>query len=458
MLNTDYIANNAGEFIKYISSRKVDSEFLKELKEIPMLNNSRRDFIRQKQLLETTNNRINSIDLPKLKKEIDKDDNRISEKIKIVKENNKEIEAINVNLEECEKKLRYLLSNCPNIPLFSEKGPLIPIGEEEAYKEVKKVGKIPHFEFAPKSHEKIGEVKGYLDFKQTAKISGSRFVTLRGKVAKLEQALISFMLKMHTNEHGYELVSPPYLVKNESMFGVGQLPKFSEDSFIVDSGAPYGQEKVIEFNSGYRLIPTAEVPLTNMLANKIAQKSELPIRFVAVTPCFRSEIGSAGRDVTGIMRLHQFMKVELVSLTSADEETKLIRDLEQRHNPDNIPSNELHRMRNCATRVLDELNLPYRIICLPSDDTGFSSRITYDIEAWMPSQDKYREISSCSYFGDFQCRRMAARYKDDEGKNKILHSFNGSALAIGRTIAAIMENFQTADGDFEIPDALKKYM
>ena len=380
---------------------------------------------------------------------------------------------------------------------------LIPKGGEENFKVVKEFGKPIVFDFKPLTHEEIGEKNDYLDFKQTAKISGSRFVTLKGKVAMLEQALIRFMVDRHVKENGYELVSPPYLVRNSAMHGVGQLPKFSEESFIATSGAEYGKPQTLDFNDGYRLIPTAEVPLTNLVSDKIVSKNDLPIRYVAVTPCFRSEIGSAGRDVTGMIRLHQFMKIELVSIVDDLEEEKIINTIKNRcskkdsnvlsdhinYNVDPLTSfgmpyfaeddspkcchaehhsestsninntNELHRMRNCATKILEDLKLPYRVICLPTEDTGFSARITYDIEVWMASQNRYREISSCSYFGDFQARRMNARYKCDiDGKNKFVHTLNGSALAIGRTIAAIMENYQTADGDFNIPEVLEKFM
>ena len=457
MLDIEYISGNFEEFVKNISLRKIDEKLFDELTELPKLNKERKHLEHRMQILQSENNKISS-KIPKLKKELNQEE--IKQNIEIVGKNKIEIANYINLLNECESKIKYLLSYCPNLPLISSGNVLIPIGDEDSYKEIKKVGTIPQFNFSPKTHEEIGEKKNYLDFKQTAKISGSRFVTLRGKVAKMEQALINLMLETHTKEHGYELISPPYLVRNDAMFNVGQLPKFSEESFIATSGACYGETKNLEFNNGYRLIPTAEVPLTNLVADKIVNKDELPIRLVAVTPCFRSEVGSAGRDVNGIIRLHQFMKVELVSLTAEDEESMLINDLINKDNSNSPDSknNELHTMRDCATKILEKLSLPYRIICLSTEDTGFSARITYDIEVWMPSQNKYREISSCSYFGNFQTRRMNGRYKNNDGKNKFLHSFNGSALAIGRTIAAIIENYQTVDGDFEIPEVLNKWM
>lgn len=456
MFDIEYITKHFDSFSKLISTRKLDEEFLEKLKRLPELNKKRKSLEDSKQHLQSENNKINA-EIPHLKKAGEND--KVMSNIEIVKSNNVRVKELIEELNECEREIKFLLDNCPNVPLSDADGYLfIPEGDEESFKVVKIFGTPKDFSFKTLTHEEIGERNDYLDFVQTAKISGSRFVTLKGKVALLEQALIRFMVDRHVKENGYELVSPPYLVRNSAMYGVGQLPKFSEESFIADSGAEYGEKKVIDFNDGYRLIPTAEVPLTNLVADKIVAKKDLPIRYVAVTPCFRSEIGSAGRDVTGIIRLHQFMKIELVSIVDSEEEKKIIDTLIDRKNPQNKLDNELHRMRNCATQFLEELCLPYRVICLPTGDTGFSSRITYDIEVWMASQNRYREISSCSYFGDFQGRRMNARYKDDDGKNKFVHTLNGSALPIGRLIAAIMENYQRDDGDFDIPEVLKKFM
>jgi seryl-tRNA synthetase len=457
MHNIEYITNNFDEFLKLIISRKIDQDFLERLKKLPDLNKKRKSIEDEKQHLQAENNKINS-EIPKLKK--NGENEKVATNIEIVKKNNSKVKELIEDLAFCELEIKFILDNCLNAPLCDKNHKLlIPSGGEENFKVVKEFGEPIVFDFKPLTHEEIGEKNDYLDFKQTAKISGSRFVTLKGKVAMLEQGLIRFMVDRHVKENGYELVSPPYLVKNTAMYGVGQLPKFSEESFIATSGAEYGQPQTLDFNDGYRLIPTAEVPLTNLVADKIVSKDELPIRYVAVTPCFRSEIGSAGRDVTGMIRLHQFMKIELVSIVDDSEEQKITYNIVDRYNPNNKLDNELHRMRNCATKILEDLKLPYRVICLPTEDTGFSARITYDIEVWMASQNRYREISSCSYFGDFQARRMNARYKCDvDGKNKFVHTLNGSALAIGRTIAAIMENYQTADGDFNIPEVLKKFM
>jgi seryl-tRNA synthetase len=454
MHNIDLIIKNFDNFIDLIKTRKTDPDLIEKLSSIPNLNTYRKELETKKQILQAENNNLsNQVQI--LKK--NKQEKEASEQITLVKANSAKIKDYENELEKINYEIKTILDHYPNTPLHDASfNLLIPQGDEENFKVIKSVGKPKDFTFKPLTHEEIGEKYGYIDFKQTAKISGSRFVTLKGKVAHLEQALIKLMLGQHTKHHGYELISPPYMVKNEAMYGVGQLPKFSEDSFIVTSGPEYQKEKNIQFNEGYRLIPTAEVPLTNMAADKITNLKELPIRYVAVTPCFRSEVGSAGRDVTGIIRLHQFMKVELVSLVNDDEREKIIKNLNDEFSFDS--ESELNRMTWCACRILDLLELPYRIILLPTGDTGFTSHITYDIEVWMPSQNRYREISSCSYFGDFQTRRLGGRYKDNDGKNKFLHSLNGSALAIGRTIAAIVENYQNSEGDFEIPKCLMPLM
>ena len=463
MHDINFILNTLGieKFIDLMSTRKIDESIFHQLKNLESLNNERKSFETKCQERENQNNVINK-EIPLLKK--NNDEKQLVEKFDIVKNNNISIKNYSEKIDLAEKEIKFILENCPNIPLIDDAlNVLMPIGDDEnKNKIIKNYGEIKKFNFTPLPHDTIGEKLGLMDFEQTAKMSGSRFVTLKGKIAKLEQALINFMIDLHTKEHGYELVSPPYLVRDKAMYGVGQLPKFSEQSFVVTSGPSYGEEKTLNGIDSYRLIPTAEVSLTNLFSDKIISQKELPIRYVAVTPCFRSEIGSAGRDVTGMIRLHQFTKVELVSFVD-DSEKKLASDFLQKNNFTNQNNlseieSEFERMTRCACMILEKLHLPYRIVLLSTGDTGFSSHATYDLEVWMPSQNKYREISSCSYFGDFQGRRMNGRYKDENTKkNKPLHTLNGSALAIGRTIAAIIENYQTENGDFEIPEILKKF-
>lgn len=320
--------------------------------------------------------------------------------------------------------LESLLASIPNIPADD-----VPLGADETgNKEVRKWGAIPSLGFTPKQHFDIGEALGYMDFEQAAKISGARFVMLKGPLARMERALAQFMLDMHTTEHGYMEIVPPFLVRDSAMYGVGQLPKFAEDSF--------------QTTNDYRLIPTAEVPLTNMVADAIVEDVALPLRYTAYTPCFRSEAGSAGRDTRGMIRQHQFTKVELVTISTPEESQA-----------------EHERMTACAEKVLQKLGLPYRVMLLCTGDMGFSSQKTYDLEVWLPGQNMYREISSCSNCGDFQARRMKARYRPEGEKNtRFVHTLNGSALAIGRTMVAILENYQQADGSVIVPEVLRAYM
>ncbi len=342
----------------------------------------------------------------------------IKQKIASLKEQ-KEEESKDISIELVDE----ILYSFPNI-LDDD----VPEGKgEEDNVEVKRYGQIPSFSFKPKEHYEIGENLGLMDSKQAAKMSGSRFTILKGSLAKLERALSQFMLDIHTQEFGYEEVSVPLLVRDEAMFGSGQLPKFSEDSF--------------QTTNGYRLIPTSEVSLVNLANDVIIDKKDLPLRYTACTPCFRSEAGSAGRDTRGMIRQHQFWKVELVSLVAQEESER-----------------ELERMRNCAEEILKRLELPYRIVLLCSADTGFCARKTYDFEVWLPGQNKYREISSCSNCGDFQSRRLKARYKNDNGENIYLHTLNGSGVAVGRALIAILENYQNQDGSVNIPRQLIPYM
>ena len=323
-----------------------------------------------------------------------------------------------------EEELKMHLAALPNIPLDE-----VPDGEDENDNvEVRRVGEPPRFDFEPKQHFELGEALGMMDFERAARISGARFVVLRGALARLERALAQFMLDLQTEQNGYEEVNPPLLVRDEALFGTGQLPKFAEDLFRTTDGR--------------WLIPTAEVPLTNMVREEIVSQDALPMRFCALTPCFRSEAGAAGRDTRGMIRQHQFEKVELVSITTPEEGRA-----------------ELDRKTACAEEVLKRLGLPYRVVVLCTGDMGFSARMTYDIEVWLPGQDTYREISSVSLCGDFQARRMNARYRpEDEKGTRFVHTLNGSGLAVGRTLVAVMENFQQADGSIVIPEVLRPYM
>lgn len=325
---------------------------------------------------------------------------------------------------EINERLNALLSSIPNLPHDD-----VPEGADEEDNElVRTVGDKPSFDFEPKEHFDIGEGLGLMDFETAAKMSGSRFVLLSGALARLERALAQFMLDLQTGEHGYTEVSPPTLVKDNALYGTGQLPKFEEDLFKT-TGDHY-------------LIPTSEVPLTNIVAESIIDEDYLPRRFTAFTPCYRSEAGSAGRDTRGMIRQHQFMKVEMVSITKPEDSDA-----------------ELERMTECAEEVLKRLGLSYRVMKLCTGDMGFGARRTYDLEVWLPGQDMYREISSCSVCGDFQARRMNARYRvEGEKGGRFVHTLNGSGLAVGRTMVAVLENYQQADGSVVVPEALKPYM
>jgi seryl-tRNA synthetase len=322
------------------------------------------------------------------------------------------------------KQLDDLLAGLPNLPAAD-----VPDGPDEtANRVLRRYGEPPHFDFSPFSHDAIGERLGMMDFARAGKLSGSRFVVLRGALARLERALGQFMLDLHTAEFGYTEVSPPLLVRDEAVFGVGQLPKFAEDLFRT--------------TNDYWLIPTAEVPLTNLVAGEILEQSALPLRYTAWTPCFRSEAGAAGKDTRGMIRQHQFEKVELVSITRPEDSTA-----------------EHERMTACAEEVLKRLGLAYRVVLLSTGDMGFASQKTYDIEVWLPGQGTYREISSCSNCGAFQAQRMKARYRPAPGMGTFpVHTLNGSGLAIGRTLIAILENFQSHNGTVALPAVLQPYM
>jgi seryl-tRNA synthetase len=344
---------------------------------------------------------------------------------KVVADAKDTIEAAGEQEEAARKLLDDLLYGLPNIPLDE-----VPEGQDEdGNVEQARWGEPKTFAFDVKDHADLGEALGMMDFETAAKMSGARFVLLKGKLARLERALAAFMLDVQTEEHGYTECSPPVLVKDQALLGTGQLPKFAEDLF----------KTTVE----HYLIPTAEVPLTNIVRDGILEPGELPKRFTAHTPCFRSEAGSAGRDTKGMIRLHQFNKVELVSVVANQDEGL----------------KELERMTECAEAILKKLDLPFRRMLLCAGDMGAGARKTYDLEVWLPSQDTYREISSCSYCGDYQARRMNARYRPEAGaKPEFVHTLNGSGLAVGRTLVAILENYQNEDGSITVPEALRGYM
>ncbi|KPL51012.1 serine--tRNA ligase [Prosthecomicrobium hirschii] len=321
-------------------------------------------------------------------------------------------------------ELEAALAEIPNVPQAD-----VPVGSDEhGNVEVRRVGTPRSFDFAPKQHFEIGEALGLMDFETAGKVSGARFVFLKGKLARLERALGQFMLDLHTDVHGYTEIDPPFLVKTESAYGTGNLPKFAEDLFRT--------------TEGFWLVPTAEIPLTNIVREEILDETALPFRFTAWTPCFRSEAGSAGRDTRGMIRQHQFLKVELVSITT----------------PENSAA-EHERMTAAAEEVLKRLELPFRTMALCTGDMGFASQKTYDLEVWLPGQNAYREISSCSNCGDFQARRMNARYRPQEGKGtRFVHTLNGSGVAVGRALVAVLENYQNADGSVTVPSVLRPYM
>ncbi|WP_116054794.1 serine--tRNA ligase [Pseudomonas qingdaonensis] len=339
-----------------------------------------------------------------------------------------ELAAGKVELEGIREELDAILLTIPNLPDVS-----VPVGaDEDDNVEVRRWGTPRSFDFAIQDHVALGERNGYLDFETAAKLSGARFALLRGPIARLHRALAQFMINLHTAEHGYEEAYTPYLVQAPALQGTGQLPKFEEDLFKISR----------EGEADFYLIPTAEVSLTNIVAGEIVDAKQLPIKFVAHTPCFRSEAGASGRDTRGMIRQHQFDKVEMVQVVEPGKSMEALEGLTAN-----------------AERVLQLLELPYRVLSLCTGDMGFSAVKTYDLEVWVPSQDKYREISSCSNCGDFQARRMQARWRNPEtGKPELVHTLNGSGLAVGRTLVAVLENYQQADGSIRVPDVLKPYM
>ena len=410
MHDIKYIRNDVQGFKNFLKKRFLETDVDKILK----LDENNRKYIQQKEELE------------KEKKDISKSKDKTlfvkSKKISI------EIEKIAKWQFDIKNELNIVLSTIPNIPHAD-----VPIGQDEnSNVEILKSGLIPEFKFKPKSHYELGKDLGMLDFDLASKTTGSRFVFVKDKLALLERALSNFMLDTHTINNGYKEISPPLIATDSTMFGTGQLPKFDNDQFEL---------KLEESTDRKFLIPTAEVILTNIVKDQVIDKKNLPLRFVASTPCFRKEAGSYGKDTKGMIRQHQFYKVEMVSIVETEHCMK-----------------ELDRMTNCATQILELLKLPYRKIILCSGDMGFSAEKTFDIEVWLPSENKYREISSCSSCGSFQARRMKSRYKNEKNESVFLGTLNGSGLAIGRTLVAILENYQQIDGSIIIPEVLRPYM
>ena len=410
MHNIKEIRKDFSKFQKSLEKRNINVDFEK----IQKLDEQNRDLIQKKESLE------------KEKKDISK--SKDESLFKKSKEISKDLDKIVEDQKQIKFDLDSLLSSIPNIPHED-----VPNGKDENdNKEILKSGEIPNLEFKPKTHYELGEKLNMLDFDLATKTTGSRFVFVKDKLALLERAISNFMLDTHIHQNGYQEISPPLMASESTMYGTGQLPKFENDQFEI---------KFDEGSDRKFLIPTAEVILTNIVKDKMIDLNNLPMRFVASTPCFRKEAGSYGKDTRGMIRQHQFYKVEMVSIVENDKCLE-----------------ELERMTNCATDILDKLELPYRKVILCSGDMGFSAEKTYDIEVWLPSENKYREISSCSSCSTFQAQRMKARYKNKNKENVFAGTLNGSGLAVGRTLIAIMENYQQKDGSIIVPKVLRPYM
>jgi seryl-tRNA synthetase len=410
MHNIKEIRTDFDYFKNQLKSRNIDVDIDK----IKELDDTNRKYIQKKEALESE------------KKDISK--SKDESLFKRSKEISKELETITNEQKQIKSELDKILSNIPNIPHKD-----VPIGDNENDNvEISKSGNIPSFDFKPKTHYELGEKLNMLDFDLATKTTGSRFVFVKDKLALLERALSNFMLDKHVLTNGYKEISPPLIASANTMYGTGQLPKFENDQFEI---------KFDENTDRKFLIPTAEVILTNIVKDKIVDLKQLPMRFVASTPCFRKEAGSYGKDTKGMIRQHQFYKVELVSIVEIEK-----------------CLDELERMTNCATGILDDLGLPYRKMILCSCDMGFSAEKTYDIEVWLPSENRYREISSCSSCSSFQATRMKTRYKNNNKETLHVGTLNGSGLAVGRTLIAVMENYQQSDGSIVIPEKLRPYM
>ena len=414
MYDIKWIKDNIDDFDKAMKQRGVSSIS----KTVVNLYDDYVDLIAKLHKLQNARNNLSkNIGLKKSKGE------DVSEEIKEVADLKQSISSFQNKSNSLQNKIQKMLEVVPNLP--SEDTPE-GINENDN-KVIKKYGEIPNFDFKPLPHDDLGFNLGMMDFNKAAEMSGSRFVILKDKLALLERALSNFMLNTHTQNHNYIEVNPPSLVKDNALYGTGQLPKFDEDLF--------------QTSTGHWLIPTSEVPLTNIVANEIVNQDNLPLRYTALTSCFRSEAGSAGQDTKGMIRLHEFKKVELVSIVKASDS-----------------NNEHERMLTCAEEILIKLKLPYRTVILCAGDLGFSASKTYDIEVWLPSQNKYREISSISNCGDFQARRMKSRMRSDEKNIESLHTLNGSGVAVGRALLAILENYQNKDGSINVPIVLQPYM
>ena len=420
MLDLNFVRDNLPVVEEKLRLRGMDpAEVLKDFR---ALDGERRQAITETENIKARRNRLTE-EIAKLKKSKQDASTPLSE----TKELREQLEKLEKSVAEHEARLREIMSSIPNLP-----GDSVPVGKSEQENvEVRRWGNPPEFTFAPKPHWELGEQLGVLDLERAAKVTGARFAVYWDLGARLERALANFMLDLHTREHGYTEVLPPYLVNSDSMYGTGQLPKFAADLFRV----PHGEKDLW-------LIPTAEVPVTNLYRDETVDAARLPISLAAYTPCFRSEAGSYGKDVRGIIRQHQFQKVELVKFSRPQESY-----------------DELEKLTHDAEEVLQKLGLHYRVMALCTGDLGFSSAKTYDIEVWLPGQQLFREISSCSNFESFQARRANVRYRP-EGKSKteFVHTINGSGLAVGRTWVAIVENYQQADGSVVIPEALRPYM
>ena len=417
MLDIKLLRANFDEVKEKLTNRGED---LTDLDKFVGLDEKRRDLIAKVEVLKAERNEV-SQKVAEMKRNKENADDVIAR----MREVGDEIKTLDEQLHQVEEDLNYIIMRIPNIPHES-----VPVGDsEDDNVEVRTWGEKPEFGFEPKPHWEIGTDLNLLDFERAAKVTGSRFVFYRGLGARLERALISFMLDLHVEEHGYEEMLPPYLVNRTSLTGTGQLPKFEEDAFLI-------QEE------DYFLIPTSEVPVTNYHRDEIIEGAQLPIAYTAYSTNFRSEAGSAGRDTRGLIRQHQFNKVELVRFVKPEESYE-----------------ELEKLTGHAEKVLQLLGLPYRVLKMCTADLGFTAAKKYDIEVWIPTQDTYREISSCSNFEDFQARRASIRFRREQGaKPEFVHTLNGSGLAIGRTVAAILENFQQEDGSVVIPEVLRPYM
>ncbi len=418
MLDMKRVRDHFEEVVVGLQNRGVERQVVEELRD---LDEKRRELILKTEQLKQYRNTVTE-EISQLKR--NKED--ASAKIAEMKQVGEDVKATDALLAEVEEKLEYIASRLPNIAAAD-----VPVGEDENENvEIRREGTPRVFDFEPKPHWEVAEALDILDFERGAKVSGSRFLYYKGLGARLERAIYNYMIDLHVEKHGYTEMITPYLVNEQSMYGTGQFPKFKEDVFQIND------------ERNLTLIPTAEVPLTNYYANEILEEAQLPIYFTALSPSFRSEAGSAGRDTRGLIRLHQFNKVEMVKFATPETSFE-----------------ELEKMTDNAEDVLRGLGLPFRTIVLCTGDMGFSASKTYDVEVWIPAQDTYREISSCSNCVDFQARRAKIRYRQSEtGKIELLHTLNGSGLAVGRTVAAILENYQEADGSVTIPEALVPYM